>query len=83
MFGEHAKPRGGTAKFSSDDEKIFVVTKNFSRGGEMVDAPALGAGGATRGGSSPLLGTQKEKDLLKGLFLFVCRGKKRKLLCVS
>ncbi len=25
----------------------------------MVDAPALGAGGVTHGGSSPLLGTKK------------------------
>lgn len=28
------------------------------RGGEMVDALALGASGATHGGSSPLLGTK-------------------------
>ncbi len=32
MFCEHAKLRAGVAKFSSDDEKIFVTTRlDFSR----------------------------------------------------
>jgi hypothetical protein len=34
---------------------------------KLVDTPALGAGGATRGGSSPLFGTLKIKKILSNI----------------
>ncbi len=37
----------------------YTVARRYCRGGEMVDALALGASEATHGGSSPLPGTKK------------------------
>ena len=37
---------------------------------KLVDVPALGAGGATHGGSSPLPGTNTNKKMPSGVFLF-------------
>ena len=42
------------------------------RGGEMVDTPALGAGLARGGGSSPLPGTNTKLSALRRLFC-LCR----------
>ena len=48
------------------------------RGGEMVDTPALGAGLARGGGSSPLPGTNTKLSATIGA-IFVCAGEARHL----
>jgi hypothetical protein len=45
----------------------FLSTSSCGRGG-MADAPDLGSGGATRGGSTPLARTKLEKETGECLF---------------
>ncbi len=64
--------------------KNLGYNRGSSRGGEMVDALVLGTSGATLAGSSPVLGTNKDrlKNLMSKVFNSIVMTKSNKLIFI-